>query len=163
MSKRQAVYDALQTLNIPYTLLEHPPVMTIDEVDALDITINQGTICKNLFIRDQKGKNHYLIVLHKDKTADLSRLGVLIESGKLSFASPERLDKYLGLTKGSVSPFGIINDTQHQVIVVLDRDLEGIGNLGFHPNDNTASVFISYEDLLRFISHYGNPLLHIRI
>lgn len=162
MDKKQRVYQALQALSIPYTHTQHPPVVSIEEMDALGITA-KGTVCKNLFVRDQKGKKHYLIILQKDKTADLTKLGVLIESGKLSFASPERLDKYLGLEKGAVSPFGIINDAEHQVVVVLDRDLKGIEDLGFHPNDNTETLFITYDALLKLISHYGNTLLHIRI
>ncbi len=162
MTKQQKVYQVLNELSIPYTVTEHPPVVTIEEMDALKIT-EKGTVCKNLFVRDQKGKKHYLIILQKDKIADLTKLGVLIESGKLSFASPERLDKYLGLEKGAVSPLGIINDTEHQVVVVLDRDLKGITNLGFHPNDNTATVFFTYDDLLKLIAHYGNTLVNIRI
>ena len=83
-----------------------------------------ATHCKNLFLRNQKGNRHYLVVLTASKKADLRAVADQIGDGKLSFASPERLMTHLGLTPGSVSPFGLINDREHAVRVVLDRDFQ---------------------------------------
>ena len=150
-------------MGISYEVINHPAVYTIEEMDNLVITAKADILCKNLFVRDAKGKKHYLIVLCKDKRADLSNLASQIGSTKLSFASDDRLDKYLGLKKGAVSPLGIINDTNKEVEVVFDKDLIGIENLGVHPNDNTATVVLSYDDLKRIVSENGNKIMYVNI
>src|SRR6478609_8366349 len=127
----------LQELGIPFTRHEHPPVATVEEANAHWTGID-GTHCKNLFLRNQKGNRHYLVVLTATKKADLRAVADQIGDGKLSFASPERLLLHLGLTPGSVSPFGLINDREHTVRVVLDRDFQQSTRLAFHPNINTA-------------------------
>ena len=99
-----------------------------------------ATHCKNLFLRNQKGNRHYLVILTASKKADLRAVADQIGDGKLSFASPERLMTHLGLTPGSVSPFGLINDRDHAVRVVLDRDLKTAARVAFHPNINTATL-----------------------
>ncbi len=162
MEEKQKVYDRLNNMGIKYEIINHPAVFTIDEMDNLGITI-KAVICKNLFVRDAKGKKHYLIVLSKDKKANLAGLAEQIGSTKLSFASDERLWKYLGLTKGAVSPLGIINDVNQDVIVVIDKELIGIENLGVHPNDNTATVVLKYEDLKQIITENGNNIVFVNI
>ena len=162
MDKRKMVYDALEQLDIQYQLVEHEPVYTIDEMEQLGIS-EHGEVCKNLFLRDAKGKFHYLVVLRGDKQADLRSIAEQIGSSKLSFASPERLEKYLQLEKGSVTPLGVMNDAENAVEVVLDSDLKGNPKLGLHPNENTATVFISYDDLCKYINHFGNTITSLRI
>lgn len=162
MEEKQKVYDRLNNMGIKYEIINHPAVFTIEEMDNLGITI-KAEICKNLFVRDAKGKKHYLIVLSKDKKANLAGLAEQIGSTKLSFASDERLWKYLGLTKGAVSPLGIINDVNQDVIVVIDKELIGIENLGVHPNDNTATVVLKYEDLKQIITENGNNIVFVNI
>lgn len=162
MEAKQKVYEKLDAMGIKYEIINHPAVYTIEEMDNLGITA-KADICKNLFVRDAKGKKHYLIVLCKDKRADLSNLASQIGSTKLSFASDERLDKYLGLKKGAVSPLGIINDTNKDVEVVFDKDLVGKENLGVHPNDNTATVVLSYDDLERVVSENGNRIKYVNL
>jgi len=159
MQKREAVFEALSKLNISYELTEHEAVYTIDEVKALGLP-NFGASCKNLFLRDQKGKNHYLIVMPADKKADLEGLGRSLGQGKLSFASESRLEKFLGLTKGAVTPLGVINDSSNAVTVVIDEQLRG-NKLGLHPNDNTATIWLDFDDLERFILNYGNDVRYI--
>ena len=83
----------------------------------------KGTLCKNLFLRDAKGKRHFLVTCDEKKTVDLKALGRTLGAGNLSFASEERLEKYLGLKQGSVSPFGLMNDTDHAVEFFIDKDL----------------------------------------
>src|SRR5918996_3856224 len=132
-----AVAARLRELGIPYTRHEHPPVATVDEAQQYWSGID-ATHCKNLFLRNQKGDRHYLVILVHAKKADLRKVADQVGDGKLSFASPERLARYLGLSPGSVSPFGLINDRSRAVRVVLDRDLRTAERLSFHPNINTV-------------------------
>lgn len=159
---REPVFALLDQLGLPYEVTEHPAVYSIEEMEQLGITA-QGDVCKNLFLRDAKGKNHYLVVMLEEKHADLKKLALELDSTKLSFASAERLQKYLGVAAGSVSPFGILNDAEHQVTVALDRDMEGKTRLGVHPNDNTATVWLSYDSLVKALRSQGNPVQTIRI
>ena len=106
--------------------------------------------------RDAKGRRHFSVVIKAEKKADLKDLQAQIGSAQISFASEERLMKHLGLTKGAVSPLGVINDKNAEVEVYYDRDLIGNPCIGVHPNDNTATVWISFEDLQRFIKSNGN-------
>jgi Ala-tRNA(Pro) deacylase len=150
----------LRELGIAYTRHEHPAVATVDEAAEHWAGID-ATHCKNLFLRNQKGNHHYLVVLTALKKADLKAVADQIGDGKLSFASPERLMTHLGLTPGSVSPFGLINDRQHTVRVVLDRDFQGATRLAFHPNINTATLTIAASDFKKFLDACGNPVQHV--
>ena len=122
-----------------------------------------GHVVKNLFLKNSNGKKHYLVVLKGDKKADLKSIKSQINSTALSFASEERLEKHLGLLKGAVTPLGIINDEEHLVNVVLDRDLQNEKMLGVHPNVNTSTVFMSYNDLIKFINTFGNEIFYVNI
>src|SRR3954451_16139343 len=121
--QESAVTARLTELGVPFTSHPHPPVATVEEATAHWAGID-ATHCKNLFLRNQKGNRHYLVVVPHKKGVDLRAVAEQIGDGKLSFASPERLMTHLGLTPGSVSPFGLINDDDHIVRVVLDRDLK---------------------------------------
>jgi Ala-tRNA(Pro) deacylase len=152
----------LVELGIAFERHEHPPVATVDEAKQHWAGIN-ATHCKNLFLRNQKGNRHYLVVLEHSKRADLRAVADQIGDGKLSFASPERLMTHLGLTPGSVSPFGLINDRDHAVRVVLDRDLKSATRVSFHPNINTATYVVSAADFARFLDACGNSVRHVTI
>lgn len=162
MEKEQKVYEVLDELGISYTSKEHPPVFTVEEAEDVWKDI-EGTHCKNLFLRDQKGKRHFLVVLKHLKKADLRSLSEQIGAGKLSFASEKRLNKYLGLETGAVSPFGLINDQQKEVEVVLDKDLKNAELVNFHPNVNTATVTISFKDFNRFLDWCKNDVVYVNI
>jgi Ala-tRNA(Pro) deacylase len=151
------VYSALEALGIPFDRYDHPPVFTGDDA-AVHWARIPGRGMKNLFLRNKKGNRHYLVVLPIEKEADLHRLVKVIGDDRLSFASPERLAEHLGLTPGSVSPFGLLNNPSHSVQVVVDAELRGTGLLIFHPNLNSHSVTISGEDLARFLSSTGHPV-----
>jgi Ala-tRNA(Pro) deacylase len=131
-------------------------------MDQLGIS-EKGEVCKNLFLRDAKGRQHFLVVVRKEKHVNLKDLAFRLSSSSLSFASEERLYKYLKLEKGAVTPFGILNDENREVNVVFDRDLVGEKRLGVHPNVNTATVWISFENLKRVIEEHGNPFFIIEI
>jgi Ala-tRNA(Pro) deacylase len=152
----------LAELGIAFERHEHPPVATVDEAKAHWAGID-ATHCKNLFLRNQKGNRHYLVVLEHSKKADLRAVAAQIGDGKLSFASPERLMRHLGLTPGSVSPFGLINDSERAVRVVLDRDLKSATRVSFHPNINTATFVVSATDFARFLEACGNSVQHVSI
>ncbi len=157
MDPAPAVYAALDTLGIAYERHEHPAVFTADDASKVWDPIH-GTQCKNLFLRNKKGDRHYLVVLEISKRADLKDLVKVVGDDRLSFGSPERLMAQLGLTPGSVSPFGLINDRAGSVRVIIDQDLRGADRLIFHPNINTASVVISWADLERFLATRSNSV-----
>ena len=123
----------------------------------------QGTHCKNLFLRDHKGKNHFLVILPHEKKVDMKILAGCMEKGRLSFASEARLEKYLGLTPGSVSPFGLINDQEKHVVVYVDQELRNAERLGFHPNINTITITLSFGDFEKFLKSVGNEYLYLQI
>jgi Ala-tRNA(Pro) deacylase len=163
MSDRRApIYAALSALGIQYELFEHPPVFTAEEA-ALHWAAIPGAPAKNLFLRNKKGDRHYLVILGIEKQADLRQLVKVIGDDRLSFGSPERLQRYLGVTPGSVSPFGLIHDATHSVRVIVDSDLKNAERLIFHPNDNTASLTISGADFARFLERQGNPVRWVRL
>ena len=156
-SPEERVLAYLNEMKIPYEIIRHPAVYTIEEMDNLGITA-LGCVCKNLFLRDAKGTRHFLVVLPKDKQADMKAIGERIGCSRLSFASGERLERYLKLSKGAVSPLGILNDAERRVEVVFDKDLMGKERLGVHPNDNTATVRISFEALHDIVKRNGNRI-----
>ena len=157
MDPAPPVYAALDALGIPFERHEHPAVFTSEEA-ALHWGPIHGTQCKNLFLRNKKGDRHYLVVLEISKRADLKEIVRLVGDDRLSFGSPERLMAELGLTPGSVSPFGLINDPDGSIRVLIDQDLRGAERLIFHPNINTASVVVSWSDLERFLATRRNSV-----
>jgi Ala-tRNA(Pro) deacylase len=156
------VVERLRDLGIAFERHEHPPVATVEQAAEHWAGIDAAH-CKNLFLRNQKGDRHYLLILEHSKKADLRAVATQIGDGKLSFGSPERLLKHLGLTPGSVSPFGLIHDSSHSVRVVVDRDLQAAARLSFHPNINTATLVVSKDDFVRFLAACGNPVQYIGV
>ena len=154
----KAVADLLEKLDISFTRHEHPPVYTVEEANRYYNSMEGGQ-CKNLFLRNSKGNRHYLVILEDSKRADLKRLARIIGENGLSFASADRLLKYLGVQAGAVSAFGLINDREKKVTVVLDKDLQRGDLINFHPNVNTATLTISMADFMRFLEHCGNSIL----
>jgi Ala-tRNA(Pro) deacylase len=157
MIAEDAVAARLNDLGIVYERHEHPPVATVEEAEQYWAGIDAAH-CKNLFVRNQKGSRHYLIILPVAKKADLRAIADQIGDGRLSFASPERLMTHLGVTPGSVSPFGLINDPSHAVRVVIDRDLKTAARLAFHPNINTRTYVITSVDFEKFLESVGNEV-----
>lgn len=160
--EEQPVLARLAELGIPCERYEHPPIATGDEglvhwegIDAVH--------CKNLFVRNQKGTRHYLVILPVEKRADLRFVSEQVGDGKLSFASAERLHKYLGVTPGSVSPFGLIHDHERHVRVYLDRDLKQASRISFHPNLNTRTLVLAFVDFERFLASTWNVVKYIAV
>jgi len=157
---RQKVFDIMESMNIPYEVTEHPTVYTIEEMEELNID-SKNEVVKNLFIRDDKKKRYFLIVLQKNKRADLREMRKQLNSRPLSFASEICLNKLMGLNKGAVSPFGVLNDIDCTVEVVIDKNILAFERIGVHPNDNTATVWIRPQDLELIIRNHGNVISYI--
>ncbi len=161
MSKEE-VYLKLKELNIEYLKIDHIPIYTIDEANGLDIE-NKEYIAKNLFLRDDKKRNYYLLVVKSNKKIDLNDLKNKINSRRLSFASEIDLEKYLKLKKGSVTPLGVLNDVERKVKVIIDEDILKEEIVGVHPNDNDATVFMKTKDLIRLIELNGNLVEYAKV
>lgn len=172
MSRQEIVFNYLNAHSIPYTNYSHPEGKTIEE--AKRWWKDDGSVhCKNLFFRNHKGNRHYLVCFHCDHDLAIHDLEARLKAslvsqgqpscGKLSFASPERMLKYLGLEPGSVSPFGLINDADHHVHLFLDETLRDAPTLSFHPNDCTGTVVISNEAFHRYLESVGNTYEYIKL
>jgi len=162
MSNEAAVYARLNELGIPFERHEHPPVATVQDAEEYWAGID-ATHCKNLFLRNQKGTRHYLVILRHSKHANLRAVSDQLGDGKLTFGSPDRLKEHLGVTPGAVSPFGLINDGSRHVRVGLDRDLRSAARVTFHPNVNTATLAIAFADFEKFLAACGNPVRYITV
>lgn len=162
MKGQPELYELLDKLKIPFDYREHPPVATIEEATKYWKGMNSGR-CKNIFLRNHKGNRHYLVILEHMRVLNMRDLEQKLKQGKLSFASPERLKKYLGVEPGSVTPLGIINDPEHHVYIFIDSRLLEFERLSFHPNANTASITIGRDDLVRFIEFHGNGYEFIKL
>lgn len=172
MERRDNVFRWLDEQGIKYSWYEHPEAPTI-EIARQYWRQDGSKHCKNLFFRNHKGNRHYLVCYHCDHNLDIhsleQRLKAALQShglaapGKLSFASPERMMKYLGLEPGSVSPFGLINDEEHHVHLFLDAALQQAETLSFHPNDCRGTVVIAKEDFERYLSIVGNTYEYLEL
>jgi len=158
----ERVYTVLNELGIAFNRYEHPPVYTVEEAERHWENIT-GAHCKNLFLRNKKGNRHYLVIVESSKHADLKSLSHKLGEDRLSFGSEKRLMKYLGLETGSVSPFGLINDSQKEVEVIIDSDLRKAERINFHPNINTTTVGIEFSDFEKFLSWCGNRLRYQKL
>jgi len=173
VSPREAtVLRYLDANGIAYEVYHHPEGKTIEE--AKQYWHDDGSVhCKNIFLRNHKGNQHYLVCFHCDHDLDIHDLEQRLKAelmsqgfnspGKLSFASPERMERYLGLEPGSVSPFGLINDAEHHVILFLDECLQQATSLSFHPNDCRGTVVISAPMFARYLSLLGNTFRYMKL
>lgn len=152
--------DRLDALGIACVYHAHPPVFTVEEAEQHWSGI-EGCHCKNIFLRNKKGNRHYLVVMAHTKTLDIGSLARSLREDRLSFASAERLQKFLGLEAGSVSPFGLIHDAGGEVQVVVDSDLKRCDRISFHPNVNTATVTISFADFEKFLAVCRNRVIDL--
>ncbi len=155
MVGQEKVYTVLRELGIEFDYVEHPEAPTI-EIAKKYWTNLDSTHCKNLFFRNHKGNRHYLVVFDCEHDLAIHDLEKMLKQGKLSFASEARMEKYLGLRPGSVSPFGLVNDEEHHVYAFLDKNLLKAKKLSFHPNDNRASLAIKLDDFIRYMDWVGN-------
>ena len=151
---RADLLSRLEYLGIKTTITEHPPVFTVEEARALRGTIPGGH-CKNLFLKDEKGEV-WLIVCLEDARVDLKTLPPKIGSKRLSFSKADLLMEILGVEPGSVTPFGLINDTAKRAHVILDEAMMREELLNYHPLRNDATATIRSADLVAFIRSCGH-------
>lgn len=150
--------EKLKSLNIEYEKVEHPAVYTVEEAKEKVPKID-GVGCKNLFLRTQK-KEAFLYTLPEDKQINLKSLSEELGVTRFHFATPETLEEILGVIPGSVTPLAIVNDSKNLVTVVLDKELQG-KKLLVHPNRNTATIAIQYEDLIKFIKNENHKIIEL--
>jgi Ala-tRNA(Pro) deacylase len=162
MNGDKNLYEILNNLGISFEYYEHPPAPTIDIARQYWKNVN-ATHCKNLFFRNHKGDKHYLVILEHSQNLDIHDLEKRLKQGKISFASEKRMEKFLGVLPGSVSPFGLINDPGHQVIVFIDSNIAQSTKISFHPNVNTASLVLLLNDFLKFMNYCGNDYRFIQL
>ncbi len=156
--KKQQIYDYLKELGIWFEITEHGAVYHMEDLANLHLPYPQAD-AKNIFVRDDKKQNFYLITVKGSKRVNLKDFRKTYGTRPLSFASAEELMSYMKLLPGAVTPFGVLNDTSCRVQCFIDQEfLEGEGLIGVHPNDNTATVWLKTEDLAQIIQKHGNKV-----
>lgn len=151
---KEETYQYLRDQKISYEITEHPAVFNMEELDAVELPYPEWD-AKNLFVRDDKKKNYYLITVKGDKRVNLKEFRKQQGLRPLSFASAEDLLEIMALQPGSVSPLGLLNDEKSRVRFFLDSEFDG-NKIGIHPNDNTATVWLQAKDLMELIEKHGN-------
>ena len=152
---KQEIYELLQEKGLWFEATEHPAVYNMAELAEIPLPYPEAD-AKNLFVRDDKKRNYYLITVKGDKRVDLKAFRAAQQTRPLSFASAEDLQRLLALTPGSVTPLGLLNDETRTVQLFLDEDLcRGAGLVGVHPNDNTATVWMKTADLIMLLREHG--------
>ena len=156
------IFKILEELGIKFEILEHDAVYTVEESRRLKIFEKlDGQACKNLFLKNKRGE-YFLLVMPADKRADLKSVAKVLSLPRLSFASEEDLEKILGLYTGAVTPLGIINDVQKKIRLIIDAELKD-KKLLLHPNRNTATISIAFEDLIKIILHTEHEYLTVNL
>ena len=159
---KQEIYEYLTKNNINFECIEHESVYTMKEISKVEFPYT-GYEAKNLFVRDDKKRNYYLISIELHKKLDLKEFKNKYNTGRLSFASPSDLMNIMNLIAGSVSPLGILNDKDLKVIFYLDNYFIDKEIIGIHPNDNTATIYIKVNDLINIIKKHGNEINIVEI
>ncbi|MEK7085476.1 MAG: prolyl-tRNA synthetase associated domain-containing protein [Patescibacteria group bacterium] len=149
------VEDFLKSNDITYSLHEHPAVFTCEEAEKYCGDI-PGLACKNLLLKGRKSERYFLIILPAEKRADLKKISETVDDKQITFAGPEALLEKLGLEPGAVSPFGLINDKNHEIEVYIDKKVYYADIVSFHPNRNTASLELSGEMFHKFLRAIEN-------
>ena len=152
------LYDIFRELDIEFEEIEHEPVFTVEQAKAIENKID-GTGCKNLFLTDKKGK-YFLVILEDNKKANVKEITKIVNTSHLSFADISELKNILQLGEGSVTPFGIINDFDNKVLLVIDKDLKD-KKLLFHPNVNNKTISVTYDNLIKFIDFEKHNYINI--
>ena len=157
------IYDYLKAHQVSYEAAEHPAVYNMEEMSQIDLP-HLEVDAKNLFVRDDKKANYYLITVKGDKRVNLKEFRHQHSLRNLSFASEQDLMEIMGLIPGAVTPLGLLNDTDLKAQLYLDRDFLGSsGLIGVHPNDNTATIYLQAQDLIGLIQEHGNKVEIVEI
>ena len=160
---KQETYEYLNERQVSYEITEHKAVYNMAEAAEIALPYPEFE-AKNLFVRDDKKRNYYLITVKGDKRVDLKEFKQKHQTRSLSFASDADLINYLGLIPGAVTPLGLLNDAEHKVQFFIDREfLQDAGMIGVHPNDNTATIWLKATDLVRILEEHGTAVCSMDI
>lgn len=154
--KIEEALNALQKFGVEYELYRHKAVFTVEEMDELGLPRPEAG-AKNLFLRDDKKRNYYLLTVKENRPVNLKEVRKRLGTRPLSFASEDDLGTKLGLTRGSVTPLGVINNADHDVKVYIDADFQG-EEISVHPNSNEGTIYLSADKLAEFIKAQGNSV-----
>ena len=160
MNKKET-HQFLNDHGVDYEITEHKAVFNMEEQNAIELPFPDWD-AKNLFVRDDKKKNYYLITVKGDKRVDLKEFRKKHGLRVLSFASADDLMRFMGLTPGSVTPLGLLNDTEHHIHFYLDSEFVG-NRIGIHPNDNSATVWLYADDLVKLLQENGSNVEIVEI
>ena len=161
MYKKQDIYALLDERGIEYEAIEHKAVYNMEEADALELPHREaGT--KNLFIKDDKKRNYYVVCIPEHDRLDLRALRMILKSRPLKFANETELMDLMGLIPGQVTPFGTLNDTEHRVKVILSDYFKG-GLMDAHPNDNTATMILKADDVAELLKSFGVSVEYVKL
>ncbi len=162
MNKKQ-IYEYIKNKQIWYEITEHKAVYSMSEISEVEIPYPEAD-AKNLFVRDDKKENYYLITVRGNKRVNLKEFRKENNTRPLSFASEKELEEIIQILPGSVSPLGILNDKENKVKVFLDKEfIEKTDIIGIHPNDNTATIWLKTKDLINIIKEHGNKVELVEI
>ena len=161
MNKKETLYY-LDQRGIKYEIVEHPAVYNMAEMEKIALPHPEAD-AKNLFVRDDKKRNYYLLTIKGDKRVNLQQFREENGTRRLSFASPKDLNEKLGLEPGSVTPLGLLNDSRREIPFYLDSYFSDQPRVAVHPNDNTATIWIDPQDLLKVIKDLGNPVKVVKM
>ncbi len=157
ISAKAALDALLAQLNIRPVCYEHPPLATCNEADRLKLQ-RMGARLKNLFLRDNYGRRHFLLLTTPEKKVDLKQLSKQMSISRLGFASAERLHKYLQVTPGSVSLLALINDSENQVELLMDDEIWQQQGFQCHPLVNTETYVLTKAESIEFLKATGHKV-----
>ena len=162
MNKKQ-IYEYIKNKQIWYEITKNKAVYSMSEISEVEIPYPEAD-AKNLFVRDDKKENYYLITVRGNKRVNLKEFRKENNTRPLSFASEKELEEIIQILPGSVSPLGILNDKENKVKVFLDKEfIEKTDIIGIHPNDNTATIWLKTKDLINIIKEHGNKVELVEI
>lgn len=157
LEKEIRVYDLLDKLHIAYERVDHEAAETMEACREIDKILAPAVICKNLFLCNSQQTKFYLLMIREDKKFKTKEISKQIQSARLSFAPPEKMEEYLDITPGSVSVLGLMNDKEHQVQLLVDEDVLKSEYFGCHPCVNTSSLRVKTKDIFdTFLKSVGH-------
>ncbi|MBO0430721.1 prolyl-tRNA synthetase associated domain-containing protein [Enterococcus sp. DIV0660C] len=149
----QEAYDLLSHLEISYQKVDHPAITSVKNL-TFDLP---GPQVKNLLLKSKKGKQIYLVILPDEKQADLKKLAEELSEKRLSFLSEEQMNQLLGVPAGTLTPLALMHDTENQIQVVIDAEIDQKNTVGFHPNVNTTTLIIDFVDFQKILKYLNHP------
>lgn len=162
MITEKELYEKLKELGITdYTVKEHPPLFSVEDVIANDCMM-PGLNFKNLLIKDKKADTYYLVILEDSRKMENNYFKEFTGWGKIRFAHPEELFEKMGLKPGSVSPYGLLNNDEHDIIIVVDHSIIEAAEdelINFHPNRNTATLTVKKHQFVKYLESLGNKII----